>query len=263
VAALAIYVGGTVSLIGATPKRLPWLPTLCTLNAGSFVGKIAPSSLGGMALNIRYLQKSGVEPPVAVSSVGLDAVSGLVMHLVLMGVFIIWAGRQAFRGLKLPDPEYFVYGIVAVLVLAAVAFAVPAVRHLVIKKMLPILARSVNGVGTVIRNPLKLAMLLFGSVLVTLSYIAALYLSTKAFGGDLRFATVGAVYLAGAAIASAAPTPGGLGAMEAALVAGLRAAGMPAPIALPAVFLYRFGTFWIPTLPGWACFTWLRRTEHI
>jgi len=71
------------------------------------------------------------------------------------------------------------------------------------------------------------------------------------------------VYLAGSAVAQAAPTPGGLGAMEAALVAGLRAAGMAAGIALPAVFMFRFATFWLPILPGWGCFTYLRRAELV
>ena len=75
--------------------------------------------------------------------------------------------------------------------------------------------------------------------------------------------SVGAVYLAGSAVAQAAPTPGGLGAMEAALVAGLRAAGMAAGIALPAVFMFRFATFWLPILPGWGCFTYLRRAELV
>ena len=99
--------------------------------------------------------------------------------------------------------------------------------------------------------------------MVTLSYIVCVYLSTRAFGGDLSFATVGAVYLAGAAIAAAAPTPGGLGALEAAVIAGLVAAGMDHTVAVPSVFLYRIATFWLPTLPGWAALTWLRRSEYV
>jgi undecaprenyl-diphosphatase len=74
---------------------------------------------------------------------------------------------------------------------------------------------------------------------------------------------VGAVYLAGAAIAAAAPTPGGLGALEAALIAGLVAAGMDHTVAVPAVFLYRLATFWLPILPGWAAFAWLRRSDYV
>jgi undecaprenyl-diphosphatase len=74
---------------------------------------------------------------------------------------------------------------------------------------------------------------------------------------------VGAVYLTGSAVATAAPTPGGLGALEAALIAGLVAAGMSNTIALPAVFLFRLATFWLPVLPGWLCLTWLKRAGYL
>ena len=54
-----------------------------------------------------------------------------------------------------------------------------------------------------------------------------------------------------------------LGATEAALVAGLVGIGVADTQAVPAVFLFRIGTFWLPILPGWAAFTWLRRTDRL
>ena len=32
---------------------------------------------------------------------------------------------------------------------------------------------------------------------------------------------------------------------------------------MPAVFLFRLATFWLPILPGWLAFTWLQRTDRI
>ena len=149
------------------------------------------------------------------------------------------------------------------LTLAAVMFAVPSVRRLVVLRLRPLLRRSMASAARALRSPGKLGLLLGGSAVVTLSYIACLYMCTRAFGGHLSLATVGAVYLLGAAIAAAAPTPGGLGALEAAVIAGLVAAGMNHTIAVPAVFLYRLATFWLPILPGWAAFTWLRRSDYV
>jgi undecaprenyl-diphosphatase len=106
-------------------------------------------------------------------------------------------------------------------------------------------------------------MLIGGSALVTFAYLTTLYFSVEAFGGGLPFATVGAVYLVGSAVAAAAPTPGGLGAVEAALIAGLVSAGLDNTIAVPAVFMYRLFTFWVPVLPGWLSFQWLQRHEYI
>ena len=85
----------------------------------------------------------------------------------------------------------------------------------------------------------------------------------RAFGGELNFAAVAVVFLAGNAIGSAAPTPGGLGAVEASLSLGLTLSGLPSEVATSAVLLFRLLTVWLPVLPGWAAFTYLQRNELI
>ncbi len=257
------YAGATLSIVGAVPARLRLLTTFVAQLASSFASKLAPAGLGGMALNVRYLQRSGVDLPVATSGVGLSYAAGSVVHVFLMVVFAVWAGQSAFGSLRLPRPQAVLWGVLAVLALAAAALAVPAVRRLVVGKVVPLLRRAVEGVGSAVRRPGKLALLLGGAMVITLGYLVCLYLSTRAFGGGLDLATVGAVYLAGAAIAAAAPTPGGLGALEAALIAGLVAAGMDHTVAVPAVFLYRLATFRLPILTGWAAFAWLRWSEYV
>ena len=52
-------------------------------------------------------------------------------------------------------------------------------------------------------------------------------------------------------VASAAPVPGGLGALEAALIAGLSALGMPVGAAASAVLIYRLLTYWLTIPIGW------------
>ncbi len=113
------------------------------------------------------------------------------------------------------------------------------------------------------KRPTKVITLFGGDIIISLSYITALFFSTLAFGGDISFPRVGAIFLVGAAIATVAPTPGGLGALEAALIAGLVAAGMDNAVAVPAVFLYRLATFWIPSAPGWLAFRWLQKADYV
>ena len=67
------------------------------------------------------------------------------------------------------------------------------------------------------------------------------------------------MYLGASLIAAAAPTPGGLGAMEAALVAGFTGVGMDPGLAVAAVLSYRLVTYWLPILPGWISFRRLDR----
>jgi glycosyltransferase 2 family protein len=262
-ASVLTYVGAALSVQGSVPVRIRSIPTLVAQVASSFASKLAPSTVGGMALNVRYLQKSGVDPPVAVSGVGLNTGAGLVVHLLLLVLFFVWAGRSAFGSISLPDPRKLLYGLAAVATLAIISLAAPSVRHLLRHKTWPTLRRAGDGVANVLRHPEKLALLVGGSVLVTTSYILAVDLAIRAFGADPPIAQVGAVYLAAATIATAAPTPGGLGALEAALVAGLTAAGLPGTVAVPSVFLYRLATFWLPILPGWLAFRWLRRNDYL
>ena len=257
------YVGAAMSLSGAVPNRLAFGPTFATQVGSSFASKLAPAGLGGMALNVRFMQKQGVDEPVALTGVGLNSVGGLIAHMSLIAVFVVWAGRKAFGSFKLPAGHWFLIGAGIALVFIGIGMAIPFTRRLFLHSLLPILGRSVHGLADVVRRPSKLALLLGGSVLVTSTYLLSLYFSIAAFGGGLPFATVGAVYLVGSAVATAAPTPGGLGAMEAALIGGLVAAGLDNAVAVPAVFLFRLATFWLPILPGWLCFSWLRRAEYI
>ena len=109
--------------------------------------------------------------------------------------------------------------------------------------MLGFLKRSWSSIVVLSRSPGKLAALFGGSVLVTLAYIAALAAAITAFDGGVSFAQVGAVYLGASVVAAAAPTPGGLGALEAALVAGFTGVGMEPGVAVAAVL----ATAWPPT----------------
>ena len=83
----------------------------------------------------------------------------------------------------------------------------------------------------------------------------------RAFGGSLSFSAVAVVYLTGSAIGAAVPTPGGIGAVEAALSAGLTAAGLHGTEAFSAVLLFRAVTFWLPVPLGWLSLNYLQRRE--
>ena len=129
--------------------------------------------------------------------------------------------------------------------------------------MVRFVKESWSSIKVLARSPLKLAMLFGGSAGVTLAYIAALAAAVAAFNGGITFAQVGAVYLGAPLLAAAAPTPGGLGAIEAALVAGLTGVGMEPGPAVAAVLSYRLATYWLPILPGWISFHLLERRNYI
>ena len=85
----------------------------------------------------------------------------------------------------------------------------------------------------------------------------------EAFGGGTTFVTVTVVTMIGGTLASAAPTPGGVGAVEAALIGGLAAFGVPAAVAVPSVLLYRVLTCWLPVFFGWPIMRWMTSNDMI
>ncbi len=113
------------------------------------------------------------------------------------------------------------------------------------------------------REPKRLAVIVLGCAATTLGAALALWASVEAFGGGTTFVTVTVVTMIGGTLASAAPTPGGVGAVEAALIGGLAAFGVPAAIAVPSVLLYRVLTCWLPVFIGWPVMRWLTTNDMI
>ena len=263
VLSMLTYVTAAIGMMGGVREDLPLVATTEVALASSFVNRVTPANVGGMALNVRYMQKAGVPPAEAVTGVGLNVFAGGVVHIGLLVVFFAWAGRGASTGFSIPSSSKLLVAIAVVLALLGIALATRRGRRLVRSHVLPPVRQSLRSIVTLARSPAKITALFGGSIGVTLAYIAALACAVAAFDAGISFAQVGAVYLGASLIAAAAPTPGGLGAMEAALVAGFTGVGMDPAIAVAAVLSYRLVTFWLPILPGWLCFRLLERQNYI
>jgi undecaprenyl-diphosphatase len=264
VASLLTYAGAALGLASCVLPRVPYLPALGVSLAGSFVNRLAPVKVAGAALNIRFLQKRGVTPLTAVAGAGVIAAVGLVAHLSITLFTLLAAGRGADDlPFTLPRGSVILLAVTAVLVVIGLAIGIPKTRQLLAQYVLPALKSTGTSLRELASRPTKVVGLVFGGALIPISYSLCLYWSVEAFGGGLSLVTVAVVFLTLGTIASAAPTPGGVGAVEAALIGGLTAAGLPAEQALPAVFLYRLATFWVPVLPGWGAFSILQRREYV
>jgi glycosyltransferase 2 family protein len=124
-------------------------------------------------------------------------------------------------------------------------------------------ATAFTQVGRVFRSPVKVGALFGGSAMVSVTYVVAVFFAVEMFGGGLSFAQVGAAYLGAITIATFAPTPGGLGAVESAMIAALAGFGLSGGSAVSAVLAFRLATFWLPILPGWVLFTWMQRRGEL
>ena len=257
------YLASAVAIMGAVPQRLPFWPTVVTQGASSFVNRVSPANVGGMALNARYLQKSGVETGAGVAAVGVNGIVGTAVHLVMLVIFFAWSGHKLATAVKLPSGSKLLLILAVIVAVAGLVLATRPGRRLASGKLVPGLRSAAASLRLVAQRPGKMIMLIGGSALVTLAYIGALAASVNAFGGGPGLVLIGAVYLGAAALAAVAPTPGGLGAIEAALIAGLTGVGMSSGLAVSAVLLYRLATYWLPVAPGWLSLRLLQRWDYV
>jgi uncharacterized membrane protein YbhN (UPF0104 family) len=231
---------------GTIPERLPFGPTYQVQLASSFLNRITPSNVGGMALNLRYLQKTGIETGAATASVGLQSLAGAVSNAVVAAVFFAWAGRHhAGLAPDLPARRYLLCAIALTLAAGGLFVLAPPGRRFLHDKVWPFLRAAGSTVAGIAADPAKVVVGVAGALGLPLIQIVGLAMSLRALGGDLPLIQVGAVYMAARLIANAAPVPGGLGALEAGLITGLTTLGVAAGAATSAVLLYRLLTFWL------------------
>ncbi|MFJ4570241.1 lysylphosphatidylglycerol synthase domain-containing protein [Streptomyces sp. NPDC088846] len=260
------YVAAAMSLLGFVPERVSFRKTVLAQVAGSFVKIVAPAAVGGVALNTRFLQRAGVRPGLAVASVGASQLFGLGCHILLLAAFGYLTGTERTPSSLTPS-RTVIAGLLTVAVLVLVVTAVPFLRKFVVTRVRSLFAGVVPRMLDVVQRPQKLLTGIGGMLLLTGLFVMCLDASVRAFSGPdvphLSYASIAVVFLAGNALGSAAPTPGGMGAVEGALTLGLIAVGLPKEVAAPAVLLYRLLTLWLPVLPGWLCFNHLTRKGEL
>lgn len=246
---LITYPGAAWALSGFVPERLRLLPTMGAALAADFATLVSPPTVSTVAINVRYLQRNGIHPALATASIGVSQAAAMIVHVLLLLGFGVAAGTQA--DFSFEPPRSAVLAGVALLITLGAVLSVPRVRNWMWGRWGSYVKQIGPRLLTVAQQPKKMIEGVGGLVLLNLGYVFCLVASVKAFGGDLPVAAIGVVYLTGAVIGQAAPTPGGLGAVEAALAAGLTAAGLPSGLAVSSVLLFRLLTFWAPTVPGW------------
>ena len=266
--AQSAYLASAVEGIGSVSGPLPLGRTVAVEVAKSF-SALAGGTAAVFATRVRFYQKQGYDPSVALSSGAIMATSSWIAKGVLLLVSLPFAwGAIHFE----VTPESgahskLVWIILAVVVLAGLAvglvLAVPRLRRLAADKARPKLRdiwSNLKGIGS---SPRKLVLLLGGSFAQELFVAMALSVSLRAFNDHLRLPVLIVVIMLAATIGGVSPTPGGLGVVEAGMILGLTAAGVSEADATAAVFIQRLFSSYLPPIWGWATLVWMRKRDYL
>jgi glycosyltransferase 2 family protein len=257
------YVGAAAALWASADGTVNFWKLLIAQLANTFAATTTPAGVGGLALSTRFLQKAGLSTLRATAAVALQQSVQVISHIVLLILFSTVAGASA-------DLSHFVPTATVLYLIAGVALGivgtflfVPRLRRWLATDVRPKLKEVTSDLVDLAREPKRLGLIVLGCAGTTLGAALALWASVQAFGGGASFVTATVVTMVGGTLASAAPTPGGVGAVEAALIGGLAAFGVPAAVGVPSVLLYRVLTCWLPVFIGWPVMRWLTENEMV
>ena len=237
--------------------------------AAAAANRVTPGGVGGMAVNARFLRTQKLSPGAAGAALSLSALA----HIVIAAIGLLAMGPTMP---KVPMVHSLVTGRVGGLpVIVLVIVAVPSVVWLLVhaaRSRLHVDGRvsaaihdARNALSTASRQPKRLTLLLVATAGVKATNLLALMAATWAFDSDMADWRIAAIYLVAVPVAEAIPTPGGIGGVDAVLVAGLARIGSASTVGavIAAVIVFRLLTFWAPIVPGLVSAALLRRQHAL
>ena len=262
------YVASAVETLGSVSGPLPFGRALAVEVANAFSG-LAGGSPAVFATRVRFYQKQGYDATVALSSGAIMTVASWIATTVVFVVSLpfAWGSIHLEATPESGGDSKLVWIILAVVVAVGVvvglALAVPRLRRLAAAKLRPKIRDVWGNLRQVAASPRKLVLLLGGALGRELLIAMALSVSLRAFGDHLRLPVIIVVIVLAAIVGGVAPSPGGMGVVEAGMILGLTAAGVSEADATAAVFIQRLFTSYLPPIWGWFTLVWLRSRDYL
>ncbi len=252
-----------IAMLGAVSATLPLRPVAVVQFANAFTGLVGGTA-GNATLVIRFFQKQGLPPTVAVSSGLLNSLAGFAVQIILVVTGLLVTGTSFVPGRDdsgLPSWVWVLVGLVALV--AVLAIAIPRLRHRVQELVATQVKEAVDNIKGVLSTPRKAVELFGGNLVSQVLFALTLEAALHAYGESLPLMEVVVINSFASFIGGAAPVPGGMGVVEAGMIAGFTAAGIPNAEAVAATFTARMFTTYLPPIWGWFCFQWLRHHDYV
>ena len=187
------YFASTSLLLAFIVNKVNWFRTLQAQVAASFATLVTPPTLGSVAVNIRFLNKSGISTASSASAVGVSQVVIFFVHIFLLLTTGVIAGTQTELSFRPPRFTLVIFVVIFAIVLLALSIA--QIRNWVLKKARPILSQVGPTISIIFQQPKRLIVSLISASALNLFYILAFFASLKAFGAELTLAKIGRAHV--------------------------------------------------------------------
>jgi uncharacterized membrane protein YbhN (UPF0104 family)/tRNA A-37 threonylcarbamoyl transferase component Bud32 len=266
------------STLGASIRRLPFLPVLMLQYAIQFIALVLPATAARVALQIRFFERLGVSYGAATSMGALDGTGGFVVQVLLL----LMIGASSLPGATTSvstgsddggdesgDISLLAMAVMIGLIWTVVTVAVPRRRARIRRAVPRFIAQMRDQAGEarstldVLRQPGKVVEILGGNLGGQVIQAIVLGICLAAFGESASLSQLILVNTCVSLFAGLMPVPGGVGVAEAGYTYGLQAIGVPTTIAVSIALAFRLVTFYLPPLWCSQAMRWLRRNAYV
>ena len=254
--------GAAVGLLAVSPTRLPIPATLAVQLATSFTNLVTPASVGSSALIVRFIQRRCSSLPGALAAMALLHVTSVMGSAAVIVVALVAAGRRIEIGDRIGGTGIVIGAAVAV-ALGVALWWLNRHRGVWAERVRSGAVETWRQFVQALRHPVRVVGGIGSGLLVLLGQTFVLVACLNTYDEHLAVLNVALVLTVGTAVGATAPVPGGIGATEASLAAGLIFAGASPETAVLAALLYRILVFWARIPFGWGCLMWLRKAKHV
>ena len=195
----------------------------------------------------------------------LNSVSGFLVQVVLICVGLTVTGDSFDLSIGGGDgiPAWAVAVVLLVVLAVAVVLVVPSFRRRIRSLVEAQVRAAWDNVHGILATPRKAVQLFGGNLASQVLYAMVLGTALHAYGGSLPLLELIVINCVASFVGGAAPVPGGMGVIEAGLIAGFTAAGIPQGEAVAATFTARACTSYLPPIWGWFALSWLRKKDYV
>jgi uncharacterized protein (TIRG00374 family) len=254
------YAASALVVVALTPTPVSIGDTMLVQVASSYASKLLPAGLGSATLVTQYLRRVGLDITTAATVLVSQRLIGFITTVGPLAVFFLLQGGEVKQLFKFTLP----ISLAAVLGLALLSVSVAIwIKKSWRRAVADNAGKLMDNFRELAGNPKEVSVAAVFAFGLTLSYILCLYFSMVAVGMHVTFAVALVVFTTGTIAGSVSPTPGGLGALELAMIATLIGLGFPQPQAYSSVILYRLATFWAPIPFGVAAYHYIQKKDLV
>ena len=259
--AQATFIPSAISLRGAVLTPLPLLPCIALASAVKFINLTIPSAAGRIAVTVRFLQRMGAPTGEAVAAGAVDRLSETLVELALVACLLPSSASHRHRR---PQQR-------------------SAVDHADRRRLRPArrgrrarpgrsvstgqgrasLREGLSSLWAVAKDRHKRIELFGGNLGTEVFFALTLGAACHAYGVHLLLIQLLVVNMAASALSGLIPVPGGVGAAEAGLTAGLVAMGVDESTAFAIALTHRLCTNYLPPIWGYFSLQWLERKGFV